>query len=132
MIGFVRHRRDHLLGHGALCRQSEEHIGAGQRIRQRPRICLHRMRRFPLVHAFGAALIDHTLGVAQDQVVMGEANRFEQFEAGDAGGARAITHELGRFHLAAGQCQSIDQAGGGDDCGAVLVVMKHRDVEQFA
>ena len=34
--------------------------------------------------------------------------------------------------VAAGQFERIDQAGGGDDGGAVLVVMKHRNVEQLA
>ena len=34
--------------------------------------------------------------------------------------------------VAAGEIERIDQAGGGDDRGAVLVVVEHRDVEQFA
>ena len=34
--------------------------------------------------------------------------------------------------LAPGQMQRVDQAGGGDDGGAVLVVMEDRDVHQFA
>ena len=34
--------------------------------------------------------------------------------------------------LAAGQVECVEQAGGGDDRGAVLVVMEHRDVEQLA
>ena len=34
--------------------------------------------------------------------------------------------------LAAGEFERIDQAGGGDDGGAMLVVMEHRNVEQFA
>ena len=61
-----------------------------------------------------------------------EADRLEQFEAGDAGGARAVADQLGRRDLAAGQIERIEQAGGGDDRGAVLVVMEHRDVEQLA
>ena len=51
--------------------------------------------------------------------------------AGDAGGAGAVAHQLGFLDVAAGQVQRIDQAGGGDDRGAVLVVVEHRDVEQF-
>ena len=54
------------------------------------------MRRLPLVHAVGAALIDDALGVAEDDVVGGEADRLEQLEAGDAGGAGAVAYELGR------------------------------------
>ena len=34
--------------------------------------------------------------------------------------------------VAAGEFERVDQAGGGDDGGAVLVVMEDRNVEQFA
>ena len=30
------------------------------------------------------------------------------------------------------RCERVDQAGGGDDRGAVLVVVEHRDVHQLA
>ena len=36
------------------------------------------------------------------------------------------------FDVAAGELQRVDQAGGGDDRGAVLVVMEDRDVHQLA
>ena len=90
------------------------------------------MRGLPLVHAFGAALIDHALGVAEDEILRAEAGGLEKFEPGDAGGAGAVADELDVLHVAAGQLQRIHQAGGGDDRGAVLVVMEDRDVEQFA
>ena len=57
---------------------------------------LDRMRRLPLVHALGAALVDHALGVAEDDVLGREADRLEQLDAGDAGGAGAVADELGR------------------------------------
>ena len=95
-------------------------------------VVFDRVRRLPLVHAVGAALIDHALGVAEDQVFVLEADGFEQLQAGDAGGAGAVADELGVLDLAAGQVERIEQAGGRDDRGAVLVVMEHRDVEQFA
>ena len=56
----------------------------------------------------------------------------KKFEAGDAGGAGAVADELGRFDLAAGEFERIDQAGGGDDGGAVLIVVEDGNVEQFA
>ena len=55
----------------------------------------------------------------------------EQLEAGDAGGAGAIDDELAGLEVAAGQLQRVDQAGGGDDRRAVLVVVEDRDVEQL-
>ena len=56
----------------------------------------------------------------------------QKFEAGDAGGAGAVADELGRLDVAAGEIERVDQAGGGDDGGAVLIVVEDRDVEQFA
>ena len=66
-------------------------------------VVFDRMGRLPLVHAVGAALVDHALGVAQDEVLRREADRLEQLEAGDAGGAGAVADELGVFDVAAGQ-----------------------------
>src|SRR5205085_8831188 len=67
-----------------------------------------------------------------DDVVGSKADRLQQLEAGDAGGAGAVAHELGRLDVAPGEVERIDQAGGGDDGGAVLVVVEHRDIEQLA
>ena len=95
MIGFGAIDLTIVLGHRALGGQAEEHVGADQRVGQRARLGLDRVGRLPLVHAVGAALVDHALGVAEDQVLGLEADRAEQFEAGDAGGARAVADELG-------------------------------------
>src|SRR6195256_4851499 len=89
------------------------------------------MRRFPLVHALGPALVDDALGVAEDDIVGREADRLEQFETGDAGRARAVAYEFGRFDVAPREIERIDQAGGRDDRDSVLVVMEYRDVEEF-
>src|SRR5437588_32129 len=90
------------------------------------------MRRLPLVHALGATLVDHALGVAQNDVVGREADRLEQFEAGNARGTGAVADKLRRLDVAAGQMQGIDQPGGGNDGSAMLIVMEHRDIEQLA
>ena len=60
------------------------------------------------------------------------ADRLDQLDAGDAGGAGAVADELRRRDVAAGEMQRVDQAGGGDDRGAVLVVVEDRDVHQLA
>ena len=132
MIGFAAIDFDHVLGHRALHRQAIEHIGALERLGQRPLRRLDRIGRFPLVHAVRAALVDHPLGVAEDQVLRPKADRAQQFQAGDAGRARAVADDLGVFDLAPGQVERVEQARSGDDRGAVLVVMEHRDIEQFA
>ena len=43
-----------------------------------------------------------------------------------------LTTMLDVLHLAAGQVERVDQPGGGDDRGAVLVVVEDRDVHQLA
>ena len=56
----------------------------------------------------------------------------EKFQAGDAGGAGAVAHELGRLDVAAGEVERVDQAGRGDDRGAVLVVVEDGNIKQLA
>ncbi len=90
------------------------------------------MGGLPLVHAFGAALVDDALGIDQDDVFRAEPHRLDQLDAGDRCRTGAVADELGGLEVAAGQLQRVDQAGGGDDCGAVLVVMEDRDVHQLA
>ena len=127
-----RHRLHHLLGDRALDRQAEEHVGALHGLLQRARLGAHGMGALPLVHALGAALVDDALGVAQDGVLVRQAHRLHQLDAGDRGGARAVHHHLDVLDVAAGQMQRVDQAGGRDDGGAVLVVVEDRDVHQLA
>ena len=127
-----RHRLDHLGGERAFDRQAEGDVGAFEGVGQRARLGLDRVSRLPLVHAVGAAFIDDALGVAEDEVLRREADRLEQFQAGDAGGAGAVADQLGGLDVAAGEVERIEQAGGGDDRGAVLVVVEYRDVEQLA
>ncbi len=90
------------------------------------------MRRLPLVHAVGSALIDHAFGVAKHDVFRPHAHRLKQLDARDAGRAGAVHHQLRVAQIASGEMAGIDQSRGGDDCGAVLVVVEHRDVHQFA
>ena len=61
-----------------------------------------------------------------------QAHRLQQLDAGDRGGAGAVDHHLDRVELAAGQVQRVDQTGRGDDRRAVLIIVKHRNVEQLA
>ena len=89
------------------------------------------MGRFPLVHALGAALVDYALGIAERDVLGREAHGLDQLDAGDGRRTRAVADEPGRREIAAGERQGVDEAGGGDDRGAVLVVMEHRNVHDF-
>ena len=136
----VRHREDdrrgrHVLDHLGLQRargrQAEEHVGADKCFGQVARFGWHRVRRLPLVHAFGAALIDGALAVAHDDIFVPHAHRLDQRGACDRRGAGAVDDDLHRREIASRQVTGVDQAGRGDDRGAVLVVMEHRDVHAF-
>ena len=127
-----RHRSHHLRRQRALDGEAEDDVGAFQRLGERALVGRRRMRGFPLVHAFGAAAVDDALGVAEDHVLGREADRLDEIETGDAGGTGAVADELRLLDVAAGQVQRVDEAGAGDDGGAVLVVVKHRNVHQLA
>ena len=90
------------------------------------------MGGFPLVHALLAALVDDAAGVAHDDMVFRHAHRLDQFGAGDARGPGAVDHDLRLADRAAGQVERVYQSGRHDDRGAVLIVVKNRDVEEFA
>ena len=128
----VGHGADHLLGEGILLREAEHDVGALHRFGERALVGLDRMRRLPLVHAFAAALIDHALGIAEDDVFRVEAHGLDQLDAGDGGRTGAVADQLGVLQVAAGQLQRVDETGGGDDGGAVLVVVEDRNVHEFA
>ena len=87
--------------------------------------------RLPLVHAFGAALVDDALGVAEDHVLPRHAHGGEQLQAGDARRAGAVDDELEGLEIAPRQLERVQEPGGGDDGGAVLVVVEDGDVEQL-
>ena len=61
-----------------------------------------------------------------------QAHGLEQLDAGDRRRAGAVDHEPDLLERAAGEIEGVDQAGGGDDRGAVLIVVEHRDVHGFA
>ena len=90
------------------------------------------MCRLPLVHTLGAAAIDDAPCVAQHDVVRRQAHSLQQIDAGDRGRARTVDDHLHPVERATGQVEGIDQAGRSDYRGAVLVVVKYRDLQQLA
>ena len=89
------------------------------------------MGGFPLVHTFSTSLINHTFGVAHDAVVVPGAHRLEQLKTSDPCSTRAIQHNPHIFYLFAGNVQRVDQPGGTDHSGAVLVIMKDGNIHLF-
>ena len=128
----LRHRLDHLGRERPLDGKAEDHIGADERIGEAARLGLGRMGRFPLVHALGAPLIDHPLGVAEDDVAGLESDRLDELGASDARRARPVDHKARLLDVAAREMKRVDEAGRRDDRGAVLIVMEDRDVHELA
>ena len=129
--GFFGHGFDHGLVHRAFHGKAEEDVGPLHGIGQGARLGVGRVGRFPLVHALFAALIDDPRGVAHDDVVMAHAHPLGEFDAGDGAGPGAVDHHLDVLDVAPGNVQRVKQRGGGDDGGAVLIVMEDRDIHQF-
>ena len=127
-----RHGLDHVRRQRPLGRKTEEDIRPGHRFRERPQGRLDRVGGFPLIHAFLPAAIDDALGVAQDDVRGLEPDRLDQVETGDAGGSGAVADEARGLDVASGQMDGVDHPRGGDDRGAVLVVVKDGNVHHLA
>ena len=128
-----RHRPDHLLRSTAPLADRPKNTSAPSIASASVRaLVVTACADFHWFMPFGAALVDHALGVAQDDVVVRQAHALSSSTQAIDGGAGAVDHHLDVFDVAAGQVQRVDQAGGGDDRGAVLVVMEDRDVHQLA
>ena len=89
------------------------------------------MGRFPLVHAFGATLINHALRVTNDAVVVTRAHAFQQFDTGNSRSARAVQNDLNVFDLFARDMQRVQQACRTDNRSAVLVIVEDRNIHLF-
>ena len=89
---------------------------------------MYSMRGFPLVHSYGAAMIDHALGVAHHGVFVPHAHGLQQFQTGDSRRPGAVQHDAHVLDLLARQVQRVDQASRADDRGAMLIVMKDGNI----
>ena len=127
-----RHAAQHVAGQRPLGGKTQEHVTAHHGVGQSAGLGFGGMGGLPLVHAFGAAAIDHALGVAEQDIFALHAHGLQQLQTGDAGRTGAVHHHLDVFQLATRQMRGIDDAGGTDDGGAMLVVMEHRNVHQLA
>ena len=75
------HGFDHVLGHRALDRKAEEDIRSLHRFGKGAFLGLDRKGRLELVHLLGAAFINHTCGIAEQDVLALDAQMAD--EAGD-------------------------------------------------
>ena len=89
---------------------------------------LAREERLVLIHALDAALEDHAGAIGDQHVVTRQTQRLEQLQARDRGGASARGHQLDLIDALVDQLERVDDGGRGNDRGAVLIVVKHRDL----
>ena len=125
------HRFDHLRGHGALGGDAEEDVGPDHGLFKGAQGGVVGQARLVVVHPFGASLVDDPLGVAGVEVFRLGAEHQRHVGAGDARRPGAVDDDLDVLDLLADHCQGVDQAGVGDDRGAVLVVVEDRDVHDL-
>ena len=82
------------------------------------------------VHALAAALVDDAVGVAHRDVLRPGLD--QQLGHRNGRGPGAVEDDLDLVHLPAGDLQGIEQGGQAHHRGAVLVVVKDRDIQPFA
>src|SRR5262249_60183628 len=79
-----------------------------------------------------ALLVNEDSSCEDKVIALVRADAAKKFKPGNASAAGAVANELGGGNFAAGEFQRVDQAGGGDDRGAVLIIMEDRHIEEFA
>ena len=126
------HGFQHVHRHHAGGRAAQEHVGAVDRIGQRTGLGLLGVAGFGLVVTAGAAFVDHTLGVADKDVAGLHAQTHHHVEAGNGRSAGARHGQLDAADVFAHQLQAVEHGRRRDDGGAMLVVMKDRDVHALA
>ena len=129
---FFGHLRHHLGLEHAGGGQAEEDIGALDDVAQGACRGPLRVARLGRLHVGLAAFIDHALRIAHGDVLALETDAHHQVEAGDRRRAGTRAHQLDLADVLADHLQAVDQAGGGNDRGAVLVIVEDRNLHPLA
>ena len=125
------HASDHIGRHSTLNRHTDKHVSVIHRLVQSSGFSVGCVRRLPLVHPLGSALINHALGIANKTVVMLGTHGFHQLHTSNSRSTRAVNHNPAVLDFLAGDMQRIDQPRRTDHGRAVLVVVEDRDVHLF-
>ena len=129
--GLVGHGLDHITRQHAGLGQTQEHISAHQGLGQGARsgFCsiggLFRIQCAP-------SFVDHSAAVADDDVLAAQPQADQQIQAGDARSTGAGSDQPHLTDILADQRQSVKHGGSGDDRGAVLVIVEHRNLHSLA
>ena len=127
----VRHRDDHIARHDARCRETQKYIGAFHDFCELARFGLLRKRGLVRIHQFGAAFVDNTFNVGDENVFPLEADLQQQVEAGERCSTRPRAHKLYLGDIFANNLQAVENAGRDHNRRTMLVVVEHGNVEQL-
>ncbi len=125
------HGLNHFRRYRPFNRNTKEHVGAVHRLFQCAQVGIGRMGRFPLVHPFGAALINNAFGITGNTIVVLCPHGFDELDTGDPCGSGTVKYDFTVLNFFTRNLQSIDQPGCADHRGAVLVIMKNRYIHDF-
>ena len=126
------HAGDHLFFEHAPGRQAQKHVGAFNHLGQRAGRGFLGELDLVVVHQFGAAFVNHTRQIGDENVFARHANFYQQAQASQRGCASTRGDQLDGFDVFAGNLEAIENCCAHHDGGAMLVVMKNRNLHAFA
>src|SRR6059036_437577 len=129
--GMARHPLKHVPRDDAGDRQSDEHVGTVQRVREGPGLGPAREPALVLVQV-GSLARDHALLVAHHDVLALDAKSHVVLGGGDGRGPGAGEHDLHRPDVLRHELQRVQERGARDDRRPVLVVVEDRDRQRLA
>jgi hypothetical protein len=124
----VRHRLDHVRRQHIGRRQAKENICAADHFGQKALVGFLGIDRLPAIHQRIASLAHHAIDVADPDVLALRPHCDQEIETGDRGRSGAGGDDLDVRKFLAVQQQRIGDGCADDDGGAVLVIVKYRDL----
>src|SRR5277367_5236321 len=129
--GARSHRTHHLRGNCTLHGQAEKHIGVFHGLGQSAKAGTGCEALFVGIHARGTALEDHSLGVTQNDIFAPHAETNVVLSACHAGSPRAVYHHADLADVLAYNFQPVKQRRARNNCSAMLVIVKDRNLHRF-
>ena len=127
--GAFGHGAHHFLAHNVAFREPDEDIGAAHGLFEGVDVGALSGKLTLLLVDVGAGGGDDAAGVEHDEVFAAQTEGEVEARAGDGGGSGTVDDHADVFDALAHDLECIEQAGAGDDGGAVLVVVHDGDVE---
>ena len=127
--GILRHAAHHVLRQHVALRQAEEDVCPADCLSQGMHVAAvggKEALRLVQVLAVGGY---HALAVEHEDVLLARTQGDVELRAGDGGRPGAVDHDADVLDALACHLEGVEQSRGGDDGGAVLVVVHHGDVQ---